>query len=58
MAAILQNGCLETIISQPSNNVEYENYTFLERLWHNQSEKQYCHLPRVLYSRHFTNLLP
>jgi len=24
---------------------EYENYTFLESLWHRQSEKQCCHLP-------------
>src|SRR6218665_740148 len=25
-------------------NIEYENYTFLESLWHKQSEKQCCHL--------------
>src|SRR6218665_3683457 len=31
---------------------EYENYTFLESLWHRQSEKQCFHLPRVQYGRH------
>src|SRR6218665_2857456 len=30
----------------------YENYPFLESLWHRQSEKQCFHLPRVQYGRH------
>src|SRR6218665_836719 len=41
-------------ISQPSNTIVYEIYTFLENVWCKQSEKRNVAiiLPRVLYGRY------